>query len=342
MSKPYGPFTAQVGTIDTVITDQFPDTATIVVMNFSPYTLKVNPGTGNYYIIAPGVQDKIILSGQYSGRLDITGASDVTFTGNPPSVTFYVMGYRQGEQIPGVYPSALPGGIVQVSGPVATQVVNSGNAQGANVVLGTPLNQATELELNNDGSGFLAGGFINFNAAGKEFFTYNTDISHPYNFLELDDNAAVPHIWTIQVDSGTLRPIRFVDSTSGTTPLQLNGSSGGMGAGASVSMDSNNIQTDGIGDISAVSYRTITGKQEAGYCGMQVGNQLVGSSFGHGVNFKTVLTNLPTSITLTNIATTNANGINASTFRTTGFFLQGNAIAAGSVQIIQTYLTVGN
>src|SRR5690348_13629367 len=165
MSKPYGPFTAQVGTIATVITNQFPDTDTIVILNFSPYTLKVNPGTGNYYIIAPGVQDKILLGNQYSGQLQITGAADVTFTGNAPSVTFYVMAYRQGEPIPGVYPAALPGGIVQVSGPVATEVVNSGNAAGANVVLGTPLNAATQLELNNDGSGFVSGGRVVFTAA---------------------------------------------------------------------------------------------------------------------------------------------------------------------------------
>jgi len=86
-----------------------------------------------------------------------------------------------------------------------------------------------------------------------------------------------------------------------------------------------------------------SGIQETGYFGMRTFSDNAGGVFyGQGVNFKTQLTNSPSSITLTVDENVNASNISVVHMNEYGFFYEFDSVAVGAVKVRGTYTTVGN
>ena len=334
--NPLGSYTPVAGTdinIDTGLGWQY-----IRIINNSPYFLHVTFGGSGGINFPEMFLEDIYISPAYNGKLVITPIANFSAQAidNALSSLISINAYQAGElKQPVAQPLSTVTGVNNQSVVVATQVVNTGNAAGANVVLGTPLNQATQLELNNDGSGFLAGGRIVYTASGAPETT-NVDTTSFDQELAGYHTARAGGVtdWQLVMQASAHSELAWVSKGSpDVTALQI--SSLGQ------KLDNGQAFTDGFGNWSATTYLTVGGKQESGYSGFQFSGQVNGNSVGQGVNFKTVMTNTPTSITLSSIVNTNITGLAGGTIRTTGFFLQGTASAA-AVQTIQLYTTVGN
>ncbi len=85
------------------------------------------------------------------------------------------------------------------------------------------------------------------------------------------------------------------------------------------------------------------GIEETGFFGLKEYSPDPGTIFyGSGVNFKTVMSNAPSSITLTPIASTNYQNLNVTFSNTYGFFFEFSSIIVGPTSVYGTYTTVGN
>ncbi len=111
---------------------------------------------------------------------------------------------------------------------------------------------------------------------------------------------------------------------------------------SSSSMNTNLSNINSVENPTFTQVKQTAGTQETGYCGFQQNNDTTGGNSGIGVNFKTTMSNGPTSITLTLITHTNCTGETAGTLRPSGFFYQSGSNANGNVVSISTYTTVGN
>jgi hypothetical protein len=86
-----------------------------------------------------------------------------------------------------------------------------------------------------------------------------------------------------------------------------------------------------------------SGVQETGYFGVQTYSDNAGGVFfGQGVNFKSEMTNQPSSITLTVDENVNAQNISVTDVTKYGFFYEFDSVAVGAVKVRGTYDTVGN
>lgn len=86
-----------------------------------------------------------------------------------------------------------------------------------------------------------------------------------------------------------------------------------------------------------------SGIQENGYFGFQTySNNAGGVFYGNGVNFKHVLTNSPSSITLTVDENINAQNISVTHLNNLGFSFMADSVAVGAIKVRGTYLTIGN
>jgi hypothetical protein len=100
---------------------------------------------------------------------------------------------------------------------------------------------------------------------------------------------------------------------------------------------------DGAGILHAPAPVTLTtGNQETGRLGSELGNAAGGTHFGIGVNFKTIMTNTPTSLTLTANSSSNSTVGGASNIDINGFNCYFIASAAGDAWWYGSYTTVGN
>lgn len=313
MSKYYGPFSVTPGALAPINTSQYPDVNVAVFVNESPYTLYVDPGTGSYYVISAFMQDAIVL-GPYSGVLKVTAQADITFQGTPPVAVLYVQTYAKGEPVPGTYPAALArlmsvGNTVNIGGNV-TSIKNIGE---------TPPNAIITLQ-----------------PAGYSFDT--CDMDDVGNF-KLTGNSNGIQQTLFQVSAG-----------------------GGSGSYSKVQLDNGRVATDGQGNITnrgtdtgavpgSITTHSLltdlvpqlhTGNQESGRCGAGFSGQAVSSVDVIAVNFKTVMTNVPSSITLSVRASSNASGQAGSDITKTGFTLTWSVGVAGFSEMICDYTTVGN
>lgn len=84
------------------------------------------------------------------------------------------------------------------------------------------------------------------------------------------------------------------------------------------------------------------GSQETGYCGIQGQVNAVNVYIGTGVNFKTNMSNIPSSVTLTQRVALIAAGQAVQDITVDGFFFNVASTAAGTVHWYGTYVTVGN
>lgn len=113
----------------------------------------------------------------------------------------------------------------------------------------------------------------------------------------------------------------------------VNGNFAALNSASAVSLASATLQQPPI---------LATGNQETGYVGVQFKAVATSDTFGVGVNFKTNMTNTPTSITLSPITSTNASGPTAAHINQYGFFFGISAAAPGAGFYVATYTTVGN
>lgn len=313
----------------------------IRIINSSPYQLQVKMGgAGSFIHPEMFIEDIYVGQGSgYNGKIDITPTAVMSNTAQAPSFNLSVNAYAKGElQLPVTQPITILTNQGNQLVTIATEVVNSGNVAGANVVLGTPLNQATQLELNNDGSGFLAGGNITYATTGP-FETYTADTtSTNAPFWKASSPRDGGYTWTAELLASPNHELALVYQDVGGTITIFKLTAGGL----TLSPNSGTIQTDNFGNVSASSYKTIGGVQETGGCGATLSNQGAGAGVGIMANFKTVMTNTPSSITLSNIASSNASSIVANTISKTRFFLQWTVGIAGTSQALEDYTTVGN
>jgi hypothetical protein len=87
-----------------------------------------------------------------------------------------------------------------------------------------------------------------------------------------------------------------------------------------------------------------SGIQETGYFGLKVYSDNAGGVFfGAGVNFKTEMTNEPSSITLTpDVGSANYQNLSVTDITKYGFFFEFDTPATGAADVFGTYATVGN
>ncbi|RLC96851.1 MAG: hypothetical protein DRI46_13480 [Chloroflexi bacterium] len=121
--------------------------------------------------------------------------------------------------------------------------------------------------------------------------------------------------------------------------VTMNGDTGANLASADllVNIDENSVLTTGV-------HRLKSGVQETGYFGLRILSANAGGEFhGAGVNFKTELTNSPSSVTL-NVDGGSLNHSNLSVvdMNQYGFFFEFDTVAVGAAKVFGTYTTVGN
>jgi hypothetical protein len=92
------------------------------------------------------------------------------------------------------------------------------------------------------------------------------------------------------------------------------------------------------------AYRHVAspGAVETGACGLSMSNQTAGATVGVVVNFKQVLAQAPTSVTLTATSSSNVTSVGFANLSVYGFTLNVVVNAAGNVSWLGTYQTVGN
>ncbi|HEV2235678.1 MAG TPA: hypothetical protein VGR57_03365, partial [Ktedonobacterales bacterium] len=92
------------------------------------------------------------------------------------------------------------------------------------------------------------------------------------------------------------------------------------------------------------AYRNVAspGAVETGACGLQMSNQSAGATVSVVINFKQVLAQAPTSITLAPTSQSNVSSVGAANLSVYGFTLNVVVNAAGNVAWVGTYQTVGN
>lgn len=112
---------------------------------------------------------------------------------------------------------------------------------------------------------------------------------------------------------------------------------------SSTAANSNQAAIVGAENPSFTSVLQTAGTQETGIAGGLQITPNSGVNIGFAVNFKRTMSNTPTSITLTTIATSQAQNITANQIHTTGFLLfwQGT-VAGGQTEYLASYQTNGN
>ena len=134
-----------------------------------------------------------------------------------------------------------------------------------------------------------------------------------------------------------------------TFPTQINNDGSFVLGSRAVVVPPANVNADGSGNFYAKTLTAGTpvalthGAQETGKCGQSYTNVTAGQTIGPATNFKTVMTNVPTSITLnTPSENVNANAPAIGDIDIYGFWLEWTAPGAGTSRYINTYTTVGN
>lgn len=118
---------------------------------------------------------------------------------------------------------------------------------------------------------------------------------------------------------------------------------GGAGNFATVNMDGGLIRTNGQGQITATAPINLnSGSQETGQTGLIASNASAGGLVALVQNFKTVMTNTPTSITLNVANQTNNSVPSGSEITKYGFTLAWTATIAGATSWRGQYVTAGN
>ena len=275
------------------------------MVNASPYLLTVNNLLGGSDYMQPGEANIWPVPG-LSTAVQVTPLQFVSSV-NSPSSTLVVTWYLQGEQPGGSYPVNFNslffnGGNVGT----ANQLINTGNAPAVTVIQ-VEEQGGTGNNLYADNAGTLIVGALSNNIYTQLITVTPGGNSFPAELV--------------------LRLLLCVG------PTQLDG--------GSIVTDGNGNMTTKI--LTATAPVTLAaGNQETGMCGGTGQTAAVNLFIDMPINFKTVLTNTPTSITFVGLQTGNANAPSADTFHIYGCRMFWQAPATGQTSWIGSYTTVGN
>ena len=365
-------YTVSVGSRGTV--------GAVVIANESPYGLQVSTGSGGQWIVAQTADIVACDSTAFNGNLTIITDSYLSNASNAPSFLVYMTVYAPGEAIRGTYPAPLMrlanGGAALT---VAASVVNDNNPT-TNVLEATPAGSVDSYALiRNDGAvDFKA---ISQNVETDMLHITPGSVSAAAKLvmqlvqtlgpLSLDNGK-------ITTDGSgnitTMGDILFHPSALGTNEtilnmpgagdfvVTVNGTVGpGNYNGFSVSVwengtavnlfgfgsnqTANKSYMDGSGVLHAPAPVTLApGHQVTGFSlGGAFTATAAGQRFAYTINFPLLLTNVPSSITLTGSGTNLSGGFPATgSISTSGFLFTIQAAAAGTCNWQGTYTTVGN
>ena len=182
-------------------------------------------------------------------------------------------------------------------------------------------------------------------------------IAQPITTLASVGNSVIQANEIVNTGSGILTPIINANELPGGNQrfIAAMNNDGSMQLGEALPVVLQ-VSCDNQGNLSSVSLSTgaisgtapvklRTGSQETGYCGasFEVGGS-VASAIGPTVNFKTVMTNVPSSITLnTPIENSGASSPAAADINIYGFWLTWTATTINSLsRYTNTYTTVNN
>ena len=305
----------------------------IKIGNATPYLLSITQLLSGSDYMQPGELNVYRVPGLTSA----IQASALPFVSNQsaPTSVILVTWYLEGESIDGTYPVNFNslyfnGGNVGI----ANQLINDNSPSGTQIIEARPTGASTsDVTLDNAGNLSLAG----IATLKQGVNIHPTGFPQPSFSISMPDNATLEFIANGLAGPGNFNSIMFWAWENGSAQeLFAIGTSNG---GATCYVDGNSVLH------SAGPVILSSGHQETGTCGI-LDNVSAGSQFwGESVNFKTVLTNSPTSMTLTafsspapiNIATTLVDYQSKN-----GFAFVAESAAAGLLRWYGTYTTVGN
>lgn len=342
--------------------------STLWVMNESPNFIALDfGGAGTVKIVQPWYNTKITLA-QPASQVNWSVSLSLQ-SGSAPVSQVYVELFDPSEDVTSLISGPLfrqsnVGNAVAVTG--ASTVQNDGNVAGTVVVEATPSGAAgSQAKLTNDGE-FLAGGGL-FHISNAGIITAIPASAIPQTALAAGYPASslgggqVPAGVTIpapQIGAGNLPAgvivgaaatlasvIGALDNGTGQLHSTVNVRGIALGYLDGAGNYHQVFGVDGAGNVTTIAPPTlVAGIQETSGCGCQFTATAASQLFSVFVPFRCVMTNVPTSITLT--PTSNVN--QAASFPTagfilkTGFLLTLRAAAVGTCNWWGTYTTVGN
>lgn len=309
-------YTVPVGSAGTI--------GAVVCANESPYAINASisaTGAPGQWIVAQ-TSDLIAcdVSG-FNGSLTFTTDNYLSNATSAPSFLLYLTAYAPGEAIRGTYPAPLVR-LTNGSIGVATQLVNDTNVTGTTIIEAR-ISGAVNSAITVDNSGNITtNGQINIGPA----------VGGSYSGILYE---AINRVLAITSPDGGL-------SATGILFTTFNGSS--ITEALSIGAQYGNALAwiDAAGVLHAPAPVTLaSGNQETG-AAIVGGTDAAGAFRLNGVNFKTVLTSVPSSITLTVTSSTNIASVGAQDISKYGFAVQYQATAAAFSLWNGTYTTVGN
>lgn len=348
----------------------------VKISNLSPFLLQLNNINGGTEWLEPSLVAAYPVPG-LSTAIQATPFNEYgTAASSALSSVIAVTWYGYGEQPSGTFPVSLSG-LTNVGNPnvgIASQVVNDGNASGTSVLESTPAGGASSyLVMKNDGtfqvqtissgtltdvlhvtagSGGVAAALVMrlINAQGVTQLDNTAIYTSGSGDLRFKDqtNLVNGNHLHLYVSSGTAY-IRFDEGSPGATyqtVFAIDDNSGTdrfpFGIGTPV-----NITTSSYVDFSGVLHAAgpvnlISGNQETGYTATYFQAGGANTFGGNGCNFKTVMANAPTSLTLNAVSTQNFTSASTEAITVYGFTLVINSVASGICKWEGRYTTVGN
>ena len=311
---------------------------TLRLFNESGCGLDIQFDTGRSDRIPAGAWAVYQLAGEQALRWTVT----YVLPGAPVALLLAVL-YEPGEVVPSL--PVLGNSPIGIGGTVATSttnaVINDGNPLATTVVEATPSGAAgSQMLWRNDGSGIFGGGLCVVTAAG--IFTAMPAQAIPLAALA---NGVLQSGVIISAAATLASVIGALDNGTGQMHSTVNARGIALGYNDAGGTYHQVLGVDGGGNATTTVVPTLTASnQETGACGVIFVAAAASGSHGYMVNFKTHLANIPSSITLTPIATTNvkAGTPTATQITRDGFLFFVEATAAGTCQWIGTYTTVGN
>lgn len=196
-----------------------------------------------------------------------------------------------------------------------------------------------------DGNGNLTVGKSGFNSSGTtETFVLQIDQSRggglnvPTAIFQFGGNSGKDLNITLGGDpfAGVYESVQFYTVNNGTQSNNF-----GVGVQGGATNPASWIDQNGVLHASA-PVQLNTGQQETGFWGIEGIASGASQAWGCGVNFKTVLTNVPTSLSLTSVAQFNCGSPLIFQNSVYGIHLHVNSTAAGNFYWQGHYTTAGN
>lgn len=313
-------YTVSVGSAGTV--------GAVVIANESPYSVQASAGAGGQWIVAQTADLVACNVSGFNGTLTLTTDNYLSNATSAPSFLLYLTAYAPGEAIRGTFPAPLMrlsnGGNVGI----ASSLVSDSSPSGTQIIEARPAAAAGPYyQVTNDGNVTMRGALV---------IAFKTGLLPPSVQLSDNGNDLAFAIGGL-AGPGAYGGYAFgaISNGSAVTPF-------GIAQSPGVSPLS---WIDAAGVLHAPAPVTLAaGNQETGRAGLQVQATAAAQVWGVAVNFKTVLTNAPTSINLgvdsggtANVALLTANNISPY-----GFWLTLQSGAAGQMFWRGIYQTVGN